>query len=342
MKKRITINTLLFFISISIFSQNDRIILGTWIKTEMETFDKKTTPFIEKRDEKLIKYTFDRFGKMYISSVFNEKGNEIKYTIQNDIIDLLFIKFKIEKLNNDQLILIELKNNQITSNSTRIYFSREQIYLNQLPLNKNDIIERQEDLIYFENSKIYPKFHNKDKIDIKDFIQPFVEGLSNGKEDFSYSTFVVNTNGKVSDLIIHHHINKSYDRNLRKAILKTSGMWISPIVDGKKVKVIKEISFHYIVFPDFKKFKGKIEIQPKKNDITKPYESLFKKATKEHLKENLETALEIYLSCTDLTSKSINIKIQENLIYEKLKDTLNYEKTKNTIHNSNFKYVLKR
>lgn len=342
MKKRIFTTIILFLISISTFSQNDKTILGTWIKIKMETFEKKTTPFIEKRNEKFIKYSFDGFGKMYISSVYNEKGNEIRYTVQNDILDLLFNKFKIEKLDNEQLILIEMDNNQITSNSTRIYFIREQLYLNKLTIDENNIIRNQEDFIYFENPKTYPKFHNKEKIDIKDFIQPFVEGHSDGKEYFSYSTFIINTDGKVSDIKIHNHINKSYDKNLKKAILKTSGMWISPILNGRKVKVLKEIMFHYIVFPDFKKINGKLEVHPKKSNIPKSYESLFKKATKEYLRGNLESALKIYSNCTDLTPNNINIKIQENLIYKKLNDTMNYEKTKIDIQNSKFKYILKK
>lgn len=341
MKKKVFTLIILLFISISIFSQNERKILGTWIKTGMETVQKKSTPFIKERNKKLIKYTFERFDKMYISSVFHEKGNQIAYRIQNNIIDLLFNKFKIEKLDNEQLILIELENNQITSNSTRIYFVREQLYLDKLPLNENDIFIEGNDSIYFETTKVYPKFHNKDKIDVTSFIQPFVEGRSNRKEYFSYSTFIVNTNGTVSDVKIHHHINKSYDKNLKKAILKTNGMWISPNVNGKKVKVLKEIKFHYILFPDIKKIKGKLEVQTKKSNISKSYELLFKKATKEYLKGNLENALNIYSSCNDLSLENLNIKCQENLIYKKLNDSLNYEISKKIILNSKLKYVLK-
>ncbi len=71
-----------------LFSQKDRTILGTWIKTKMESFHKKANPFIEKRDEKFMKYTFERYGKVYISLVYNEKGNELKYDIHNDVIKL--------------------------------------------------------------------------------------------------------------------------------------------------------------------------------------------------------------------------------------------------------------
>ncbi len=308
----------------------------------MEAFDKKSDPFIEKRDEKFIKYTFENNGQMYISSVYNEKGNEIKYTIQNNIVDLLFNKFKIEKIDNKQLILIELNNNKISPSSTRIFFNREQVYLDGLTLDEKDIIKEEQDYLYIENQKVYPKFRNKDNADVKSFIQPFVEERSNGKEHLSYSTFVINTDGKVSDIKIHHHINKSYDKNLKKAISKTNGMWISPIVNGKKVKVLKEISFHYIVFPDLKNVNGKIEVNKKTSDITKSYESLFKQATKEYLRGNLESALKTYSKSIDLTSNNINISIQKNIIYKKLNDSLNFDKTKEKIQSSKFNYVLKK
>lgn len=308
----------------------------------METFDKKNSPFIEKRDEKFIKYTFENNGQMYISPFYNEKGNEVKYTIQNDIIDLVFNKFKIEKIDNKQLILVELNNKKINPNSTRIFFTREQVYLDGLTLDEKDIIRKGQDSLYVENQKVYPKFKNKDNADVKSFIQPFVEELSNGKEHLSYSTFVINTDGKVSDIKIHHHINKSYDKNLKKAISKTNGMWISPIVNGKKVKVLKEISFHYIVFPDLKTMDGKIEFNEKASDITESYQSLFKQATKEYLRGNLESALKTYSECIDLTSNNINISIQKNIIYKKLNDILNFDKTKEKIQNSRFNYVLKK
>ncbi|WP_106794701.1 hypothetical protein [Aquimarina sp. Aq78] len=342
MNIRIITSIFLFTLSTSLFSQNSRIILGSWIKTKMEAFDKKSDPFIEKRDEKFIKYTFENNGQMYISSVYNEKGNEIKYTIQNNIVDLLFNKFKIEKIDNKQLILIELNNNKISPSSTRIFFNREQVYLDGLTLDEKDIIKEEQDYLYIENQKVYPKFRNKDNADVKSFIQPFVEERSNGKEHLSYSTFVINTDGKVSDIKIHHHINKSYDKNLKKAISKTNGMWISPIVNGKKVKVLKEISFHYIVFPDLKNVNGKIEVNKKTSDITKSYESLFKQATKEYLRGNLESALKTYSKSIDLTSNNINISIQKNIIYKKLNDSLNFDKTKEKIQSSKFNYVLKK
>ena len=308
----------------------------------MEAFDKKNNPFIEKRDKKFIKYTFENNGQMYISSAYNEKGNEIKYIIQNDIIDLLFNKFKIEKIDNKQLILVALYNNKISPNSTRIFFTKEQVYLDGLTLDEKDIIRKGQDSIYIENQKVYPKFKNKDNADVKSFIQPFVEERSNGKEHLSYSTFVINTDGKVSDIKIHHHINKSYDKNLKKAISKTSGMWISPIVNGKKVTVLKEISFHYIVFPDLKNVNGKIEVKEKTRDISKSYESLFKQATKEYLKGNLESALKIYSDCIDLSTNNINISIQKNIIHKKQNDILSFDKTKEKIQGSKFNYVLKK
>lgn len=342
MNIRIITTIFLFTLSTSLFSQNNKVILGSWIKTKMEAYDKKYDSFIEKRDKKFIKYTFENNGQMYISSVYNEKGNEIKYTIQNDIVDLLFNKFKIEKIDSKQLILIELNNNKISSNSARIFLTREQVYLDELTLDEKDIIREGQDYLYIENQKVYPKFKNKDNADVKSFIQPFVEERSNGKEHLSYSTFVINTDGKVSDIKIHHHINKSYDKNLKKAISKTNGMWISPIVNGKKVKVLKEISFHYIVFPDLKNTNGKIEVKEKTSDITKSYESLFKQATKEYLRGNLESALKAYSKSKGLTSNNINISIQKNLLYKKLNDSLNFDKTKEKIQNSKFNYVLKK
>ena len=323
-------------------SQDNTSIIGTWIKTKMEALDKKPNNVIEKRDEIFIKYTFEKNGNMYLSMVYNEKGNQIKYIRRGDIIDLTYNKFKIEKVDDEELILIEFYNDKISSNSTRIFLTKEQLYLDKLPLDRNDIIKNEDNSLYLENNKVYPKFNHKDKADVKDFIQPYVEGLSKGKEHLSYSTFIINTDGKVTDIKIHHHINKSYDKNLKKAILKTSGMWTSPIVNGEKVSVIKEIYFHYIVFPELKNTNGKIEVNKKMSNIINPYEEIFREATKEYLRGNLQSALEIYSKGINLSPNNLNIIIQKNLIHKELNDALNFEKTKKEIKNSKFKYTLKK
>lgn len=333
--------TIIILISISAISQNKKTILGTWIKTKIENYNGGTNPFIEKRNKNFIKYSFEKSGKMYLSSVYNEKGNILHYRVKNDILDSGINQFKIEKLDNKHLILIELYNNRITVNSAKIYLIREQLYLNELKLDTTNTFSTLGNNIYYENQKLYPKFKHKTKTDIKDFIQPFVEGKSDDTEQFSYATFVVNTDGKVSDFKIHHHINKSYDKNLKKAVLKTNGMWISPLKNGRKVNVIKEISFHYIIAPKIKMVNGRLKIKPKKNDITEEYKSLFIKATKEQIRGSFESALIFYSYCNGLNKNNIQVEIQRNNIYKKLNDSIHFETSKANIIKSEYKYVLK-
>jgi len=341
MNIRIIASIVLFTFSTTLYSQDNKTILGTWIKTKIEAFNKQSNTNIEQRDEQFIKYTFEKNGQMYISSVYNEKGFENKYTVQNGYVNLLFNKFKIEKLDDKQLILVELDNGKISNSSARIFLKKEQLYLEGLTLNHKDVIKVEEEQLYLENEKVYPKFKNKDFADVKNFIQPYVEGRSKGKEFLSYSTFVVNTDGSVSDIQIHHHINKSYDKHLIKAIRKTSGMWVSPTINEKKVKVIKEVVFHYIEFPDLIDNNGKVTVDEKGIDLPETYASLFRKATKEVLRGHSESALTIYSECSDLPWRDINIIIQKNLIYKKINDSLNFDRTEERIKDSEYKYVFK-
>lgn len=338
MKLKTLIALILF--SIPIFAQNGEKILGTWIKTKVEAFNNNPTKLIKARDKKFIKYTFEKAGRMFMSSEYNKKGNEIKYVVYGDIVDLRYNKLKIEKLDNDELILVELQNNRISPNSARLYFTKEQVFLNKLPINESDIFVKDQDTTYFETQKVYPKFQNDTRADIEDFIQPYVEGLSNRKEAFSYASFIVNTNGKVSDIKIHHHINKKYDEGLKKAIMKSSGMWISPRVNGKKVKVLKEVTFHYIVFPDMGSSGNGLIIKEKSRAISDSYISEFKSANKELYRGNYENALKGFSKCIDMTPNNSNAIYQKALICKIMGDTSNYEKTVRGL-SPEFSYLIK-
>jgi hypothetical protein len=324
------------------FSQSNPI-LGSWIKTKMETYDKRVTPAIEARNANFFKYTFERDEKVYFSLTQNEKGNENRYKIKNNIIDFGFNKMKIESIDSVNLVVIELEDNQITNNSTRIYFTKEQAFLDELPMEKEGFYVANQDTVFFENNKIYPIFKHKTISDAKTFIQPFVEGLSKDKEAYALITFVLNTDGKISDIKMHHHINKGYDKNVVKAILKTEGSWVSPIVNGKKVNVLKEIEFAYLSPAGMStdEFKANPINYTHKNDIfSKKYREMFKNAVKLTYRQEYKNALDVYAKCLELTTDNSNIDYQKSICFALLNDMPNSNLSIEAVKKSNLKYLI--
>lgn len=336
MKRKITFSVF-FLIVTFIQAQVKKEILGIWIKTKIENVGKELTPDVQQRNKKFFRYTFERNNQLFISLSPNEKGNLIKYRIERDIINLGFNKFKIEKLNNEQLVLIEFENNKITPNSVRISFLKEQSYLNQLALKEEDILIRGGDELFFETDKVYPKFNNVKYANVNEFIQPFVENLSDNENAFAYATFLVDTKGKVSDVQIHHHINETYDKGLRKAIMKTSGMWTPPFLNGKKVSVVKEITFNYIEFPNFERNGDNLTIKPY-NAFKESYKNQFKNATQLYLRGNYDEALKLLLDIE--FSDSFNVDNLKRKIYERLEDTTNYRLTTQKLKKSRLSYLI--
>ncbi len=317
--------------------------MGSWIKTKMETYDKRVTPAIEARNANFFKYTFERDEKVYFSLTQNEKGNENRYKIKNNIIDFGFNKMKIESIDSVNLIVVELEDNQITNNSTRIYFTKEQAFLDKLPMEKDGFYVANNDTVFFESNKIYPVFKHKTISDATTFIQPFVEGLSKGNESFALITFVLNTDGKISDIKMHHHINKAYDKNVEKAIFKTQGSWISPIVNGKKVNVLKVIEYAYmssagLSTDDFKA--DPINYTHKSGLFPEEYRKVFKNAVKLIYREEYKNALELYAQCLKLTPDKSNIDYQKSIIFTLLNDIPNSNLFIEAVKKSNLKYLI--
>lgn len=182
----------LFFLLIGTFfyGQNNIIPLGTWIKTDMESYSGKHSTFIEERNKTFLKYTFEKNNNMFISSDEQDKGSLLRYTFKKGTIDLGFNKYKIEKFNGIELILIEYSGNHASSNSTRIYLKREQFFLDSIKIDSDATFAKGTETVYFESKKVYPKFIHKKASNFHDFLQPYLEDLTDDKEHFAYANFI--------------------------------------------------------------------------------------------------------------------------------------------------------
>lgn len=319
-------------------AQQHQLLLGTWIKTKLETNNSQTAA-----DTKYLKYTFENNGKFYLATDYDEKGNEYRYKLIGDILAINDNKLNIISLENDYLVLEDIGDAKYP---IKIYFTKKSKLLTENTIGQKDYYISGNDTIYFESELIYPEFEKRNNKTSDGFILSNMVGFVNGKEEtYSFATFVVNPDGQISNIDILHHINSKYDSNLIKAIEKTNGMWTSPSVNGKKVKVLKEIAYHNHKMPNLpslatnnNKF-NRIETQADK--FHAKYKLFYKEAIKQYLRGDMKSALNLFNRCENLTDEKINTIIGMSKCYQELNDSANYQNSINKIRESKFSYILK-
>ncbi len=219
---KVLFSILLIIVNINCFSQLNKNILGSWIKVAIESNDGIVVEQIEDESLGYFKYTFFNDGNLNISVHYSSNGTNQKYLIRNNIIELIFNrKFLIEKTTEDSLILVELENGNLTVNSNKHKFIREQKYLDMLSVAPDDKIEVENDTVYFESEKLYPRFKNKlYNNDCNNYFAKTLESYLK-QEVYAYATFVIYPNREIKNINIFHHFNKTFDNKFVKAIQKT-------------------------------------------------------------------------------------------------------------------------
>lgn len=334
-----TLFIILFQLSLTFsVAQQSQLLLGTWIKTHIETNNLQIAA-----DTKYLKYTFENDGKFYLSTDYDEKGIDYGYKLIGNILVLNDNKLNIISLEKDYLVLEDISN---TNEPIEIYFTKKSKLFTENTVDQNDFYMSGNDSIYFESELIYPEFEKINNKTSDGFILSNMAGLVTGKEEtYCFATFVVNPDGQISNINVLHHINSKYDTNLIKAIEKTNGKWTSPFVNGKKVKVLKEIAYHNHKMPNTpsiatnnNKF-NRIETQADKFHIK--YKLFYKEAIKQYLRGNMKSALNFFMRCENLTDEKINTIIGMSKCYQELNDSVNYQNSLNKIRESKFSYILK-
>lgn len=333
-----TLFIILFQLSITCsVAQQSQLLLGTWIKTNIETNNLQIAA-----DTKYLKYTFENDGKFYLSTDHDEKGIEYRYKLIGNILALNDNKLNIISLEKDYLVLEDVDK---ANDPIKIYFTKKSKLLSENTFGQNDYYTSGNDTIYFESELVYPEFENKNNKTSDGFILSNLVGLINGNEEtYLYATFIVNTDGQISNLDIFHHISNIYDSNLIKAIEKTNGMWTSPFLNGKKVKVLKEIAYHYHKIPNSNSVTNSnkfIRIETHAEKFRAKYKLFYKEAIKQYLRGDMKSALNLYMRCENLTDEKINTIIGMSMCYQGLNDSVNYQNSLNMIRKSKFSYILK-
>jgi len=329
----------LLFLTYS-YSQNITSLKGAWILETKANALKTKLDNKPKSDTKLsyLRFTFAKPNLIDITNNYSANLHFQKYSRINNIITLQFGRqFLIEKSTTNELVLVELENNQISAESVRYWFIREQLYLDKLPLKANDSLLINGAFVYRSSKKLYPKFANKKHPDFHIYMDTHIKSDFEIGENFYLASFILQPNGRISNIEIFHHVNKAQDKKIKRAIKNSEGMWELPVLNDKKVPILHFIEDRF----NKKKTQNLLDVTPhtfrEYNDI---YYENFHKVVLNIQQENYEEALKYIAICENVNSNNPNLIFHKIRCYEKTGEIQRAIEAKKILKSTKLEYLL--
>ncbi len=251
---RLILNGLFFlFLSISI-EANAQELFGDWIKTKITYFDNVELSNDNSIKYQFLRYTFEKYNKLFMSLTYDDKGTPLFFDINSNILQIknsygyVMNSFQINKITNDELILVQKgKNGYSDDDCYKYYFIKEKIYQSQLILNPSEILSiKNNDTVYKSTKKIHAKFlGDKSFFDFCSDNIPERNAVM-ATNNLFLATFIVRKSGIVDSIQILENINKRFEKQFRKALEKSKNLWEPGEIDGRKVDVQMKISFRFV------------------------------------------------------------------------------------------------
>lgn len=256
---------LILFACLTSAAQLNTKLYGNWIKTKVTYKDGQelTDDNILKYD--YLKYSFSKPNKASIALSFDSGNDNLTYEVSSDV---LLIKnamgfemneFFIEKLTNDELVLIQRSNTGFDSpDCLRYYYITENAYQRSIPLTANDIVSAKgKDTVYKASVKIYATYKGETRF--HDIVSKAVAGLHDARplNHHFLATFIVSKAGIADSLHIVEGINPQYDKLYIKTFNKLKNNWLPATYNGKAVDVQMFDETKFIAsekYPVFDKF----------------------------------------------------------------------------------------
>lgn len=221
---------LLTFLSLSVLSQNTKMIQRDWIKVSTENLsDQEIAP-----DTLYTRYSFSK-SSLNISLYPGWNDYTQNWLYKDNYLTIGFDTYKIELLN-DTALTIALDGFRRFKFLSEEYLSSNEQYLDSIGQYNNKPL-------YKANNYISPRYNGKGRF--RDIVQKDLEGYHIKKATNFLATFIVTEDGKVENIIIHKSIAEGFDAAVTKQLLKSSKKWSPARFDGKPVQteMIYEIKY---------------------------------------------------------------------------------------------------
>ncbi len=323
-------------------AQSDTELPGSWVRvleTGYEAAILSKPPII---DKDYLKLNFGEDGQMKIYASHLANGIQVPY--EHDGHSVSFgagRQFKVEKLDDDKLVLLDLIGGRLTAGSSRHYYIRESVFLDALPYPEEDRVIIGNDTAYMASKKLYPIFQTTNTPDFHIFIHNQIKSNYNMGENYFHATFMIRPDGSIDHINLNHRVNKGLDKKAIKAILTSTGRWQVPKLNGRDVNIIMTIE------DLFTRHSERPGTNPLKIDLDycaedpEVYMSHFNLAIRKMLREQPDEALQYLKLCEERKPGDPNLHYLRYLLYAGLGDSQAAEENLTLLKRSKLRYLLK-
>lgn len=228
--KSILLFCLLFAVTSLSFSQNQKKIQKSWIKTSVENLS--TEP---REDVSYIRYTFEK-SKVYVSMNPAWETYTLDWSVTQNFVTIGFATYIIEELTDTSLTIMQ-------EGFTRIKFLTEE-YLNSKENNLSPAGEFNGKPFYKATQIVTPRYEKKTSLDY--LLRKNTEGYNIKKEAYFLLTFVISEEGKVENVKVEQSIAEGFDAEVIKNLMKTSKDWKPAYYQGKPVATQMQFDIKFL------------------------------------------------------------------------------------------------
>ena len=248
-----------------------------------------------------------------ITSMFHARAINLTYSVKNDKLTVGAFSYRIEKLNNNELIFtlwedVARESYQVlrfhylaTKESSEEYYFRNFV-------KPNITIKPNGDTTYAFTEDFFPQFfvktYRNEEYELNNFNDVFQASYQVIEKAFNFSTIIkgrfrvqfdVTKTGQIADIVVKETSDSAYNNQLIKAVASTSKFWKN--AEYRNIPVA--VQFNYIF-----EYDGKEE-ENSYYDY-EFYQSLMQRANNHFVKQNYEKAVKLYTKCILMTDNAID------------------------------------
>lgn len=324
-------------------AQSDSNLIGSWVRVQEVAYDAPVTQNPKITEADYLKVSFENSGQMKIYASHLANGVQVTYQYNKQIVGFgSGRQFKIEELDRDKLVLVDLNNGEITAGSNRHYYLRESVFLDALPYPAEDQVIIGRDTAYLASKKLYPIFQTTNTPDFHVFIHNQIKSSYSTGENYFHATFMIRPDGSIDHVTVNHRISKANDKRALKAIMASTGRWQLPKLNGKEVNIIMTIEDLFTkrsTSPSANPLKIDLDYSAEDPEV---YMNYFNLAVRKILKKEHKEALEYLKLCEDRKPKDPNLPYLRYILYKSLGKTQAATENKTKVQRSRLRYLLKQ
>lgn len=211
-------------------------IRGEWVKTTITLTDGSPIYTSDFQNSQLY---YDFFSADSVLNTINGKSRKLRYQIQDSILVIEDVYFKIKELSDIKLVI-----NQLPSSSVEVPIQISMIpqRVHRVGFQPDSYVAKNGERVYIsDNYHLVPIFLNSQKSAMTYIYEKF--GFPDWRRALFIARAIVTKEGQLTGVRMEESTQPKYNQKLLDAILSTKGNWLPAKLEGKPINT--EIIFRF-------------------------------------------------------------------------------------------------